>query len=264
MTGPVMASIFDFPDVYAKVLMRSPDEVSAEVQTVCGLMARHGLAVGKVLDIACGTGVHAVPLAKRGHHVLGLDLSAAMIDVAQRAAESAGVASKLTLHQGDFTDFSLHGETVDCAMFTFETFPLIVDDEQLRSHFKSVRRHLRPGGLYIVDVDVPRAEYDTERSIWGRRTVALGAGDAVEIWNESLPGNPQNATSHMVMHCRIRLGAAVHETVDDWVLKCYTPGSLRRLVETQAGFALEGFCSWKELSEELAGLDHYFMVLKAV
>ncbi len=53
------------------------------------------------LDVGCGTGATAVRLAGLGFHVTQLDSSQAMLDLARRAAEEAGVLSKVTLRRGD-------------------------------------------------------------------------------------------------------------------------------------------------------------------
>jgi len=53
------------------------------------------------LDLGCGTGTAAVRLARLGVRVTLLDSSPAMLDLAQRAAQEAGVAGKITLKLGD-------------------------------------------------------------------------------------------------------------------------------------------------------------------
>jgi SAM-dependent methyltransferase len=55
-------------------------------------LEQEGHVRGKVLDIGCGAGDNAVHLASRGHMVFGIDLSAAAIERAQRAAAERGVA----------------------------------------------------------------------------------------------------------------------------------------------------------------------------
>jgi len=56
-------------------------------------------AVGarRVLDAACGTGVHAIALAQRGYQVAGADLSAGMIERARANAAAAGVGVRLVV-----------------------------------------------------------------------------------------------------------------------------------------------------------------------
>ena len=53
------------------------------------------------LDVGCGTGATAVRLAQVGFHVTQLDSSEAMLDIARRTAEEAGVADRVTLLHGD-------------------------------------------------------------------------------------------------------------------------------------------------------------------
>src|SRR6202790_1755211 len=53
------------------------------------------------LDIGCGTGATAVRLARIGMHVTLLDSSPAMLDIANRTAQQAGVTDKVALQQGD-------------------------------------------------------------------------------------------------------------------------------------------------------------------
>ncbi len=52
---------------------------------------QQGYIEGKVLDIGCGAGDNAIHLASSGHSVHGIDLSAAAIARAKRAAQSSGV-----------------------------------------------------------------------------------------------------------------------------------------------------------------------------
>ena len=53
------------------------------------------------LDVGCGTGATAVRMAQLGFHVTQLDSSEAMLDIARRTAEEAGVANRVTLLHGD-------------------------------------------------------------------------------------------------------------------------------------------------------------------
>ena len=46
---------------------------------------------GSILDVGCGTGRHAIELARRGYAVTGLDLSSVMLARAAHAAKAAGV-----------------------------------------------------------------------------------------------------------------------------------------------------------------------------
>jgi S-adenosylmethionine-dependent methyltransferase len=58
------------------------------------------------LDVGCGTGATAIRLARLGMHVTLLDSSPAMLDIAKRAAQEAGVADKVVLQHGDATQLA--------------------------------------------------------------------------------------------------------------------------------------------------------------
>src|ERR1700674_5739631 len=58
------------------------------------------------LDVGCGTGATAIRLARLGMHVTLLDSSPAMLDIAKRKVEEAGVAKKVVLQHGDATQLT--------------------------------------------------------------------------------------------------------------------------------------------------------------
>ena len=67
------------------------------------------------LDVGAGTGTTAVRLARLGIHVTLLDSSPAMLDIAQRAAQEAGVTEKIALQHGDAELFAnlFHARSFD-------------------------------------------------------------------------------------------------------------------------------------------------------
>lgn len=57
--------------------------------------------LGKALDLGCGTGIHAVDLARRGWRVTGIDLAPTALERARERAREAGV--EIDLVEGDVT-----------------------------------------------------------------------------------------------------------------------------------------------------------------
>ena len=250
-------SLYDYPQAYDAVMARTDTVVQSEVRSVTRLLARHGIGQGRILELACGACAHGIPLAQQGFQVTGIDRSKAMLAEAQRRSQAAGVS--VCLQVGNVSDFALDRARFDAAIFMFETFPLITDSESIRSHFASVRRHLRPGGVYIVDIDAGRRGVHFETGEWGRRTVAFPGGCA-EVWHEDLPGDRVGGTNHLVLHCRICVGDEVHETRDDWHICLYSPWMLELMTRTLDGWRLDGFYSWRDLSTDISEADHYFAV----
>lgn len=257
-----MNSLYDFPKVVDAVLQRPDETVAAEVDSILALLARHDMAGdARVLELACGACAHGIPLSRRGCRVTGIDCSAAMLAEARRRARAAAV--DLRTVEGDVVDFDLGESGFDAAIFMFETFPLIAELDDLESHFEAVRRHVRAGGIYVVDVDVSKHGIRCEPGEWGRRTVRLPDGE-VELWYEDLPGDWMRGVNRLVLHCRIRLGERRVETRDDWRVRAYTPWELDLLARALEGWKLDGFYSWRDLSADISEETHYFAVFLAV
>ena len=252
-------SIFDFPDVYDEVLRASSEQIEAEVNSILKLLAERGINSGRILELACGTCAHGIRLARRGFSVTGVDISKRMLEGARLRAESAGI--EIELYQANVINFDLDTKPFDCAIFMAETFPIITEYDDIESHFRSVRRHLRKGGIYIIDIDAHRHGIGTKYGIWGEKTVQLSNG-WVEIWHEDFPGDWVRGTSRLIMHCRIHLSDSVYETADDWRIRCDSPWNLEVLVRTLKDWALAGFFSWRDLSRDISKEEHYFMVVE--
>ncbi|MET0106496.1 MAG: methyltransferase domain-containing protein [Sedimenticola sp.] len=107
-----------------------------------------------ILDVGCGTGRHAIEMARRGYRLTGLDLSAGMLAKAREGAERAGV--ELELIHADATRFSL-GRQYDAAICLCEgAFGLLgaEDDpiEQPLSILRNISQSLKPGAKVILTV----------------------------------------------------------------------------------------------------------------
>lgn len=102
----------------------------------------------RILDIGCGTGRHAVELAKRGYAVTGIDLSESLL---KRAGEKAAEA-KVTVdfRRADARNLAFNDQ-FDLALLICEAaFPLMETDEMNFQILQSAARALRPGGKLIL------------------------------------------------------------------------------------------------------------------
>ena len=101
----------------------------------------------KILDVGCGTGRHAIELAKRGYRVTGIDLSEDQLRKAKEKAEIEGV--EVTFLQGDARDFSFE-EPFDLVIMMCEgAFPLMETDEMNFRILQNAERSLKEGGKFI-------------------------------------------------------------------------------------------------------------------
>jgi len=117
---------------------------------------------GPVLELGVGTGRIAVPIALTGVRVIGLDSSAAMLELCSERAQAAGVAGLIDLYIGDLRDPPLPEIAVPLVISPFRAFlHLLSDDERLHT-LARIHDLLEPGGRFVFDVFAPTEKDVTE------------------------------------------------------------------------------------------------------
>lgn len=147
-----MTDIFgiDYADAY-DIVYRDKD-YAREVEVIGRLFERHKTsAIKSVLDLGCGTGRHAILLAQNNLDVVGIDQSDAMLDHARKLAQESKPNSSLTFFKGDIRDLEA-GSTFDAAVMMFNVLGYMTSNEELLAALRSVRRHVRDGGLFVFDI----------------------------------------------------------------------------------------------------------------
>ena len=105
-----------------------------------------------LIDLACGTGTHAVLQAHGGAHVIGIDLSAAMLHQAQTRA----AGRPITFLQADMRTFDTV-RRVDAVTCLYASLNHLLEPDDLTRTFTRVAAHLRPGGVFIFDLNSQHA-----------------------------------------------------------------------------------------------------------
>ena len=128
-----------------------------------GLFEARG--VNWVLDAACGTGQHAIALARRGYEVMGADLSGAMIEHARENAAAAGVDVEFVVAGLG----ALHGlgRTFDAVLCLGNSLPHLLTAEAVDGALADFAAVLRPGGLLVIQ------NRNLDR-VWARRQRFMG------------------------------------------------------------------------------------------
>ena len=109
---------------------------------------------GPALELAIGTGRIALPLAARGIHVDGIDISTALVD--QLRSKPGGDQLSVTI--GDFADVPVPG-AYRLIYVVFNTLHnLLTQDEQVRC-FENVADHLTDDGSFLIEASVPSRFY---------------------------------------------------------------------------------------------------------
>jgi SAM-dependent methyltransferase len=111
----------------------------------------HGMAGSQLLDIGCGTGKSFRPLLERGYEVTACDISPEMVERAREAAWGTGTRVVVA----DMRDLPVLGR-FDLVTGIDDAFNYMLSEEELESAFTGVARNLRPGGLFVFDLNTLR------------------------------------------------------------------------------------------------------------
>jgi len=122
------------------------DSAEREVEQVLALAQCTG---GRVLDLACGPGRHAVPLAARGFAATGVNRSEFLLGHARERAERAGVEVEWV--RSDMRDF-VRPNTYDLALSLFTSFGFFRDDADNTRVLRNVATSLTAGGVFVLDL----------------------------------------------------------------------------------------------------------------
>ena len=107
----------------------------------------------RILDAACGTGMHGISLAKKGYAVAGADLSSGMIAKARLNASAAGVDVSFTAAGFGELHESMSKSRLfpfDCLICLGNSLPHLLSASELASALKDFAAVLRPGGRIVL------------------------------------------------------------------------------------------------------------------
>ena len=158
-------------DDHAVALLRAEGSLKRDYLTA--VFARHGVAPGaRVLDVACGAGLVAIPLADQGYRVDGVDLSEGSIEAARRRAPEGA-----TFRVGD----ALALEAADASYDAVLLFDMLEHVERPDVALREAGRVLRPGGVALFNTfnQTPLA---WAVAVHGFKVVVREAPDHIHVW----------------------------------------------------------------------------------
>ena len=134
-------------------LMYQDKDYVGEAQFIQRLIQTYAPATTTILELGCGTGNHAMLLAKEGYQVHGVDLSQEMLGYANERRDrlSPALATRLQFSQGDLRQVRLDRK-FDVVLSLFHVISYQTNNEDLLAAFETAKAHLVPGGILIFDV----------------------------------------------------------------------------------------------------------------
>ena len=231
-----------FDDDYLRIFLPVlPDErTAAEVNAVVELL---GLEPGAaLLDLCCGQGRHAVPLAQLGYRVTGLDRSRRLLDLA------AGRGQRVSLVQADMRRLPFADASFAAVLNLFNAFGYLEDDDQDELVLHEVARVLAPGGRFLQEL----ANREALVRGWHDSEVVRTDGGLVVLQERTLDLRAsRELTSYTLLHPDGRRTSLAH------AIRLYSLTELEAMLG-RAGLAL--LAVYGDLDGGLLELDSSFVV----
>ncbi|MFO0665291.1 MAG: class I SAM-dependent methyltransferase [Polyangiaceae bacterium] len=141
---------------YYRDTYRERDEDVAYYLALALRLKRRG---ARVLEYGVGNGRIALPIARHGIGVTGVDLSGPMLaDFRSTLAKEPGaVRDRVHLIRGDMRRVRL-SQTFPLVLCTFNTILHLYTRRDIERFFDHVKAHLAPGGTFVCDLSMPMPE----------------------------------------------------------------------------------------------------------
>ncbi len=193
------------------------------------LLRRHPVQGKRMVDVACGTGTVAISLATAGWCVCGVDASRDMLAAARAKAKEKGAVIKWS--QQDMRAFDLP-KRVDLVTCLYDSMNYMLTEEDIRASFERAFDTLRPGGLFLFDMNTIKALCEA----WNGQTYFIDSDDLCMVLKSRY--NQRRKRSCVEVTCFQRVGTLYRRITEEHVERGYPKERINALL-TEAGFAVE-------------------------
>ncbi|WP_028561700.1 class I SAM-dependent DNA methyltransferase [Paenibacillus pinihumi] len=219
-----------------------------------------------VADIGCGTGSLAIPLARSGFEVYGIDLSSNMLSIARNkwdAGNQPVIRSQIgsvQFLQQDMRDWELP-EQVDSVISFCDCLNYLTEPEDVEAMFEATFRSLKDGGVFLFDVHPPSQlqRYAEEQPF------VLDERDIAYIWTCELDEQRYEIEHHLSIFSKEgpERDALFHRIDETHIQRAYEPAWLNGAL-LRAGFAkVELFADFRLEAPAKDAERLFFAALKA-
>lgn len=200
-----------------------------------------------LLDIGCGTGGHAIEMARRGYSATGVDLSTHMLDLASMKSRDLPLESQPLWICGDARTFATN-RIYDLAVMMFAVVGYLTSNEDVLAGLRNIRLHLHPDALFICDFWYGPAVLALRPS---DRVRVLDTAEGKIIRSASTSLDVANHTADVTLSLwEFAHKKLVSETSETHRLRYFFAQEFA-LFLSQAGFAMEHICAFPTLDAPL-------------
>lgn len=194
-----------------------------------GMAKKYINSGSRVLELACGTGRIAIPLAKEQFKVTGIDISDSMLE----SAKSKSVqVSDIEYIKGDIKSFNLMNKFSMIALAE-DAFSLLLEIDEFESCLACIREHLEIDGIFIIDVLNPSPDYLLDICLCKRTDISAAFSDPEGngIVTVTRSRDYDSANQIIIMKLFFQLPNHEQEIVEEHKLRVYFPKELEILLK---------------------------------
>ena len=217
---------------------------------------KYSIDVKTILDLGCGTGGHALILARRGYQVMGVDRSQDMIEIAKEKAKKAGLPVEFV--SGDIAGIDLQN-SFDAVIGMFAVMSYQTSNSAFARACRTANKYLKHGGTFIFDCWYGPAVIAEKPTVRIKETKLNDNERIIRLTEPVL-----NTLTHTVEVCftlmKIRDNSLINETKESHLMRFLFPQEVKYFLEV-AGFSEIEFCPFLRLEEPLSEHDWNMVVI---
>ncbi len=223
-----------------------------DIELICDLADQTG---EPTLELGCGTGRVLLPLVEAGHQVTGVDISPALLAVADTKLSKRLHTSGYTLVNADLRTFALADQAFALAFCTSNTLMHLTTQADQLAVLRNAYAHLRPGGLLLIDLfnpDVARLNAVNGLMELADQWDNLDTGTHVTKWCVRTVDWAEQLQDTLFIYEEVTAAGTMRRTLCPFLLRFLWRSEATLLLQT-AGFTVE------EIWGDFDGNPHHTM-----
>ncbi|BAZ50648.1 hypothetical protein NIES4103_32650 [Nostoc sp. NIES-4103] len=207
-----------------------------------------------ILELCCGTGRIAIRLAEKGFQVTGLDNAQSML------AEARKKSSQVEWIEADVRDFKID-QQFSLIIFPINSIWHLSNIEAIESCLACVKKHLKPGGKFVIDVFNPCSQQtinmlcDQRKNLYSAYPHPDGKGTVLVTYSNEFDLTQQIYKQKLFY----QLLGQEKEIVEEMIYRLYFPQELEALLKYN-GFAIESKFGWYDQTPFASGAIQQLIV----
>jgi ubiquinone/menaquinone biosynthesis C-methylase UbiE len=221
----LMESYEEFASLYDE-LINGDIDYTLWSKTIVDMCNKYHISWNNYLDVGCGTGNMSIKLAAYFKHIYGVDLSEQMLFEAGEKFRSERLNSILICQDMRYLELNRTFDLITCCL---DAVNYLLEEEDIKKYFYSIKKHLNLDGLFIFDIN---SHYKLSNII-GNNTFTYCEDDLAYIWENFYEFDVVN----MYLTFFVKKGEAYYRFDEEHRERAYLESDLERIL-SDCGFII--------------------------